>query len=329
MIMDQQQQQQQAPPYYDQRMYYQQDVAASPYNYHNPMYAQQQPQQPQQQDPYYRLQHPSQGFQNAPGFQEYKQPPPLYQQQNNQMPARMPQPELQRYDTTSMMGGFDFSPVFPSTAPPSSTAVGGAPNVGGNNSHYSPARATSYNRDTLSTSPLLDPASPNRVQLRIEGDLDAMCDGWTPDEWAQRRRLVQFWRDEEGQIIRCGFQPVAQEAHRGQVNTIEGFTIVSCIYWPERNDYFITSVDLIHLLEVVMHMQFTVEEKNRVRRNLEGFRPLTVSKSRPESTDFFKLIMNFPHPKPRNIEKDLKVFPWRTLGMALNKIVAKYRMVQK
>ncbi|CAO3644457.1 unnamed protein product [Cunninghamella blakesleeana] len=101
-------------------------------------------------------------------------------------------------------------------------------------------------------------------------------------------------------------------------------TIVSCIYWSERDDFFITSVDCIHLLEKLMNVQFSVEEKNRVRRNLEGFRPLTVSKCKAESADFFKLIMSFPHPKPRNIEKDVKVFPWKTLPYALKKIITKY-----
>lgn len=73
-----------------------------------------------------------------------------------------------------------------------------------------------------------------------------------------------------------------------------------------------------------MDIRFSVEEKNRVRRNLEGFRPLTVSKCKAESADFFKLIMGFPNPKPRNIEKDVKVFPWKTLPYALKKIVTKY-----
>lgn len=101
-------------------------------------------------------------------------------------------------------------------------------------------------------------------------------------------------------------------------------TIVSCIYWNERDDFFITSVDCIHLLEKLMNIRFSVEEKNRVRRNLEGFRPLTVSKCKAESANFFKLIMSFPHPKPRNIEKDVKVFPWKTLPYALKKIITKY-----
>ncbi|KAI8367788.1 hypothetical protein BD560DRAFT_295367, partial [Blakeslea trispora] len=100
--------------------------------------------------------------------------------------------------------------------------------------------------------------------------------------------------------------------------------VISCIYWRERNDYYITSVDCIYLLESIIGIHFTVEEKNRIRRNLEGFRPLTVSKCKTDCADFFKLIMSFPHPKPRNIEKDVKVFSWRTLPHALKKIIRKY-----
>lgn len=85
-----------------------------------------------------------------------------------------------------------------------------------------------------------------------------------------------------------------------------------------------TSVDCIYLLEQLVNTKFTVEEKNRIRRNLEGYHPLTVSKGRPESGNFFRLIMSFSAPKPRNIEKDVKVFPWKTLGQALKKIISKY-----
>ncbi|KAK9701438.1 hypothetical protein K7432_011706 [Basidiobolus ranarum] len=34
--------------------------------------------------------------------------------------------------------------------------------------------------------------------------------------------------------------------------------------------------------------------------------------------------MSFPNPKPRNIEKDVKVFPWKILPLALKKIIGKY-----
>ncbi|OAD06557.1 hypothetical protein MUCCIDRAFT_33940, partial [Mucor lusitanicus CBS 277.49] len=148
-----------------------------------------------------------------------------------------------------------------------------------------------------------------------------MAKNWAADEWEHRRRLVQFWREQNGNEIRCTFDSVAQGE---RISSNSGHIVVSCIYWAERNDCFITSVDCIHLLESLMDIRFSVEEKNRVRRNLEGFRPLTVSKCKAESADFFKLIMSFPNPKPRNIEKDVKVFPWKTLPYALKKIVTKY-----
>jgi len=99
---------------------------------------------------------------------------------------------------------------------------------------------------------------------------------------------------------------------------------ISCIYWEEKNECFVTSVDTIYLLEQLVAARFTVEEKNRIRRNLEGFRPLTVSKGKQDSEEFFKVIMAFPNPKPRNIEKDVKVFHWKDLSSALKKIIGKY-----
>jgi hypothetical protein len=185
----------------------------------------------------------------------------------------------------------------------------------------------------------------SRANLKITGDLMELTYNWTPEEWQSGRKLVKFWRrqhsdntdssDRTGEV-ECGFESIEQEVYQQQ-RLRENMTaqkdggpkksnslIVSCIYWQERNEYFITSVDCIYLLEGLIGVQFTVEEKNRIRRNLEGFRPFTVSKCKPECADFFKLIMSFPHPKPRNIEKDVKVFAWKTLSNALRKIIRKY-----
>ncbi|KAJ1661627.1 hypothetical protein GGF38_003531, partial [Coemansia sp. RSA 25] len=144
------------------------------------------------------------------------------------------------------------------------------------------------------------------------------CQCRTLEERECRRRLVQFWRRHESNNIFCTFKAVPA------ADRVPNSIVVSCIYWEEKQDFFVTSVDCIHLLESLIAVRFTVEEKNRIRRNLEGFRPLTVSKCKPDSADFFKLIMSFPNPKPRNIEKDVKVFPWRILPMALKKIIGKY-----
>ncbi|KAF1811611.1 hypothetical protein P152DRAFT_371506, partial [Eremomyces bilateralis CBS 781.70] len=160
---------------------------------------------------------------------------------------------------------------------------------------------------------------PNaRAMLKIDGDLDSMTQNWNRAELDARRRLVQFTRSQAGSTIITLFRPVSPEERAP--NSI----CISCILWEERQEYFVTSVDTIYLLESLVAVRFTVEEKNRIRRNLEGFRPLTVAKSKADSEDFFKLIMGFPNPKPRNIEKDVKVFPWKILEQALKKIISKY-----
>ncbi|KAI0529849.1 hypothetical protein GGR58DRAFT_518924 [Xylaria digitata] len=159
-----------------------------------------------------------------------------------------------------------------------------------------------------------------KAVLKINGDLESMASGWTPEECENGRRLVLFSKKQQGSTLSTTFKPVS--VNERPPNSI----CISCIYWTEKRECFVTSVDTISLLEqlVVAPNRFSVEEKNRIRRNLEGFRPLTVSKAKPDSEEFFKTIMGFPNPKPRNIEKDVKVFPWKILAPALKKIISKY-----
>jgi len=157
-----------------------------------------------------------------------------------------------------------------------------------------------------------------KATLKIEGDLEAMPKGWSAAEKEVQRRLVQFRRVQTDNVITATCEPVTLEER------LPNSICVSCIWWQEKKECYVTSVDTISLLESLVGVRFTVEEKNRIRRNLEGFRPATVSKTKPDSEDFFKLIMGFPNPKPRNIEKDVKVFPWRILTGALKKIIGKY-----
>ena len=180
--------------------------------------------------------------------------------------------------------------------------------------------------DTSIPSPSFNPYSiypQNRAVLRIEGDLESMSKDWTEDERKVRRRLIEFNRSQSGNTIKTSFHPVTLESRAP--NSI----CISCIWWKEREEAFVTSVDTIYLLESLVAVRFTVEEKNRIRRNLEGFRPLTVAKGKDDSDDFFKRIMSFPNPKPRNIEKDVKVFPWTILPSALKKIIGKFVSVSR
>lgn len=164
---------------------------------------------------------------------------------------------------------------------------------------------------------------PDRAIIKIRGgDLNSMQDNWTADERTAKRRLVRFQGEQDGSTINTYFKAVKPEDQPSLHETRE--RRVSCIYWEERDEYFVTSVDTIALLETLVGARFTVEEKNRIRRNLETHHPLTISKAKPDTESFFKVIMGLPNPKPRNIEKDVKVFPWPTLGQALRKVISKY-----
>lgn len=157
--------------------------------------------------------------------------------------------------------------------------------------------------------PILDLVTP----------LETMCRSWSLAERSSGRRLVRFHKIHAGGrkiILSC--ESISQE----QYNELD--TVISCIHRQDNGCCYVTSVDIIYLLEHLTDDDFPVEEKNRIRRNLEGLRPTTVSKHKAGFEIFFQTIMNFPDPKPRNIEKDLKVFEWALLGQALDKILSKY-----
>jgi len=157
--------------------------------------------------------------------------------------------------------------------------------------------------------------------LKINGDLTSMANNWTPEECENGRRLVLFSKKQNGSTLTLNFKPVSVSDR--PPNGI----CISCIYWAEKRECFVTSVDTICLLERMIHpapITFVVDEKNRIRRNLEGYHPITISKAKPESEEFWNVITGFKKPRPINIEKDVKVFPWKTLAPALNKIIGKY-----
>lgn len=105
-------------------------------------------------------------------------------------------------------------------------------------------------------------------------------------------------------IIDADFKPTAPE--EWAPNSI----FISCIFWEGKIECFVTSVDTIYLLESLITMRFTIEEKIAS----ESFQPLTISKAKADSGDFFKVIIRFPAPKPCIIEKDVKGLHWKIIG---------------
>lgn len=165
----------------------------------------------------------------------------------------------------------------------------------------------------------------NLIKLEMCGNLKAMRDNWTPEERAVKRRVVRFWREQNWTTITVWFQPLRADERSLPYERNE--LRISCLYWEKENNYYLTSVDTICLLELVLDKtSFETEEKNRIRRNLQSCEPCTISKDKDEPgyEDFFDLIMAFTNPKPTKIKKSVKVFRWDKLEECLNKILSKY-----
>lgn len=262
---------------------------------------------------YVRTYNPSQQY---PQSVQAAPPYGMAQQPNaSHIPMELQHPQYNSYPayiTTDRASGSIQTHVMPSASGSSNP-----PLVRTTVLHGSP---TSASLATTSFNPYAIYPSNAKAILKLDGDLDNMAKNWTSDERTTQRRIVRFRRSQSGSTITASFEPVTPEEHAHA----PGCIYVNCIWWAEKEACYITSVDTIQLLESLVAVRFTVEEKNRIRRNLEGFRPLTVSKTRPDCEEFFKVIMGFPSPKPRNIEKDVKVFPWRILAHALKKIIGKY-----
>lgn len=157
------------------------------------------------------------------------------------------------------------------------------------------------------------------VKLLLEEDLMAMTKDWSQMEMEDERRLVRFkFKRETHTDYYITFEAVSKQEFTHEQ------PIISCIFWKEKNLHISTSVDIILILEYLVEQSFTIEEKNRIRRNLQSLKPYTVSRSNKSCERFFNVLMSMEDPRPRNIEKDLKVFKWSDLFNAFNKVISKY-----
>jgi hypothetical protein len=142
---------------------------------------------------------------------------------------------------------------------------------------------------------------------------------WSADEIRERRRIVEFSGYLVGNSIHCmaGYFPSADGHIKG--------TLVSCIYWLEKDAYYITSADFLKLVGGLTGVKLGPKEKGQKRRNLENFERISISKEDPEMKESFDMVIGFDEPHPYNIKTTtFKVFRWSDLKEMLQKIVSKY-----
>ncbi|KAI3640943.1 hypothetical protein MIR68_001821 [Amoeboaphelidium protococcarum] len=204
------------------------------------------------------------------------------------------------------------------------------------------------------------------MPVRYLKQFEEVLEEWTPLEMSHGRRIVAFTieHDKKKQdLIHVNLDKPAtlddetlvdmqivqlEHIFSGKFSRESGDVLVNCISAQLTDDslgYFITSVDLVYLLEKIVGIKLLAETKNRIRRTLERFQPLTIPKpgvqknvhknnsnnnqaysgaSIQNQVDFFMRLMSFDEPKPRNIEKDIKIYPWVNIPSALLRVLEKH-----
>ncbi|PON27638.1 hypothetical protein TGAM01_v203405 [Trichoderma gamsii] len=153
-----------------------------------------------------------------------------------------------------------------------------------------------------STSPIANHRSmyTSKTVLKVNGNLKQMAARWTEEEWTNRRRIVHFSKSQDGDILNVDSKAVP-------VTEIPANSIcISCICsWK-------------HLASS------SIEKKNRLLHNLDDFHPQTISGTKNHTSGLFKTVMDFGHPRPRDMEMDFKMLPWNCLEPMLKTTIRKY-----
>ena len=156
------------------------------------------------------------------------------------------------------------------------------------------------------------------MSLEFAGALHTLCENWSAEELEIGRRLAKFTTIREGSNFILSCEVIRQEAYDPED------VVISCIYYKCTDAYYVTSVDILYLFENVADEALGTSEKTRLRRNIQSFLPTRVEKADRDYGELYTQIMKFPPPKPRTIEKKIKVFRWLLLEDILSKIASKY-----
>lgn len=128
---------------------------------------------------------------------------------------------------------------------------------------------------------------------------------WHPHELKAQRRIIEFTVFREFQanlspIVRIQWKAIEQQYWQGN----KGNTFaISVIAYDDK--WLITSVDVISSVECFFGTHLCTGEKNRIRRGFEFRTPETLHKG---EGSVYALVQSFVNPKPRNIDKSVKVF---------------------
>jgi hypothetical protein len=169
-------------------------------------------------------QHPAEGFSESPTFQTTFDPTSLgisYQPPPNaEASSSRPIKPLKKPSKASLRAqNQTLQPTSKSSSARSTPPAASIPNSNSTSGTATPSGSTS---------------AGTRLSLAIGGELQSMAVGWSHPEWDRRRRLVQFWRRQNGTQIETSFMAIRPEDY------IDGSIVISCIFREEYNECFVS-----------------------------------------------------------------------------------------
>lgn len=158
----------------------------------------------------------------------------------------------------------------------------------------------------------------------MSNSLKNCCNHRDADELQAGRRIFRIQVNRDGNTVYLDLKTLPISS-LSQIEPEHYHFIANCMRLPSspEGSTWITSVDVIKILSIVVNPhghQLSISEKNRIRRNIDTLRPLTVG---PED-ERMSFMLGFPYPQPVNIAKSVKIYEWTGLEGALKKVVDKY-----
>lgn len=180
---------------------------------------------------------------------------------------------------------------------------------------------------TRSVRPRSDsPVDPLQVKLQIGSNLAELAEvsSWTPKEVSQGRRLLRMTRHQCGPTTVLKLKSITQrDADANMDNT---FNLLRLPFSDPRSsdvECVFTSVDFIRCVQLIASPidRLSISDKNRVRRQCDPFKPITLSKY---DARLMKLKELPCAGSPITIDKSVKIFKWEKFEHALKKVVGNF-----
>lgn len=142
----------------------------------------------------------------------------------------------------------------------------------------------------------------------VDEMVKAIPRGWTKREESTRRRVVGCKVSKSGQL---SFDTVPSD----QVN--QHGCYVSCLYWQDRQQYFITTRDIINITEWLLlepWLSYSDDDLARIRSCLRTLGAKTCYASR--DGEFYEWVFTLARPKA-TLRRPFSVLPWHSIGTVI------------